>query len=276
VVAIGVFVAAGLLIGTYRNNTRVLRRNFYGGLRVVDQNGQRLLVHGIVTHGTQYLAPEKRRIATAYYAPGTGVERTIEAFRHPGQKVGVVGLGAGTLAAYGQPGDVYRFYEINPHVIELANREFTFLGDSRAHIEIVLGDGRLSLEREDPQNFDVLAVDAFSGDSIPVHLLSREAMELYFRHIKPDGVLALHVSNSALSLAPVVKQLADCLGYAAEDLQAYQDTSVGRAEAEWVVVARNAELLDRPQFEKVKQPFLKIAGLRTWTDDYSTLYPILK
>ena len=234
------------------------------------------MIHGVVSHGTQFLAPEKRSTATTYYAAGTGVERAIEAFRRPGQKVGVIGLGVGTLAAYGRPGDTYRFYEINPQVIDLANREFTYLEDSRAHIETVTGDGRLSLEREAPQNFDVLAVDAFSGDSVPVHLLSREAMQLYFRHIKPDGVLAFHVSNTALALAPVVQQLARELKYAARDLHVNPDKHSGRYESEWVVVARTAQLLDRPQFAHTSRPFLEIAGLRVWTDDYSTLYPILK
>ena len=273
---VGVFVAAGVQIQAYKLPARVLMRSFYGGLRVVDTDGARSMVHGVVSHGTQFVSAEKRRAATTYYAPGTGVERTIEAFRHSGQKVGVIGLGVGTLAAYGQPGDIYRFYEINSQVIALANREFTYLKDSRAHIEIVTGDGRLSLEREQPQNFDVLVVDAFSGDSIPVHLLSREAMDLYFRHIKPDGVLAFHVSNTALALAPVVQQLANALGYPALDLHTRQKKDLGRYESEWVVVGRGAELLARPQFEDASRPFQVIAGLRTWTDDYSTLFPILR
>jgi len=275
-VAVGVFVSAGTEIRAYKNHSVLLTRNFYGGLRVVDSDDARQLVHGIVVHGTQYKSPEKRRRATAYYAPGSGVERAIEAFRRPGERVGVIGLGAGTLAAYGKPGDFYCFYEINPQVIEVARTQFTYLGDSQAHIEVVAGDGRLALERQAPQNFDVLAVDAFSGDSVPVHLLSLEAMQLYFTHIRPGGVLAFHVSNTALALAPVVERLADVLGYVARDLHVTADAASSRAESEWVLVARDELTLDRPQFENSTRPIVEIAGLRAWTDDYSALYRILK
>jgi hypothetical protein len=275
-VAVGVLVAAIMQVRAYKAPARVLMRSFYGGLRVADTGGARILIHGVVSHGTQFLAPDQRRQATTYYAPGTGVERAIEAYRHPGQKIGVIGLGAGTLAVYGQPGDTYRFYEINPQVIELARREFTYLRDSQARIEMIAGDGRLSLEREAAQDFDVLVVDAFAGDSVPVHLLSREAMEVYFRHIRPDGVLAFHVSNTALALSPVVHKLALDLGYSALRLHSMPDAATGRSEAEWVVVARDASLLARAEFEGASKPFVEIAGLRLWTDDYSTLFPILK
>jgi SAM-dependent methyltransferase len=275
-IAIGAFVAAGIQVRAYKTPARVLMRSFYGGLRVVDQGGQRALIHGVVSHGTQFLDPAKRGQATMYYAPGTGIARAIDALRHPGQRVGVIGLGAGTLAAYGRAGDTYRFYEINPQVIELARREFTYLSATPADVEIVTGDGRLSLEREEPRNFDVLAVDAFSGDSIPVHLLSREAMQVYFEHLRPEGVLAFHVSNTALALSPVVHELAKDLGFAAARIHVPADASLGRAESEWVVVARNEEALAHPQLEGVSRPFVHIAGLRPWTDDYSTLLPILK
>jgi SAM-dependent methyltransferase len=275
-VAVGVFVAAGVQIRAYEYSARVLVRNFYGGLRVLDRDGARSLVHGVVSHGTQFLAPDRRRMTTTYYARGTGVERAIEAFRRPQQRVGVIGLGAGTLAAYAQPRDYYRFYEINPQVIELARSEFSYLSDSAARIETTIGDGRLSLEREAPQNFDVFVIDAFSGDSVPVHLLSREAMELYFRHLRPDGVLAFHVSNEALLLAPMVGQLARSLDYAALDLRVNADQRLARYASEWVLVARHAKLLDRPEIQAAAQPFVEIAGLRPWTDDYSTLFPILK
>jgi SAM-dependent methyltransferase len=275
-IAVGVFVAAGLQVRNYKAPARVMMRNFYGGLRVVDAAGSRTMVHGVVSHGMQYLDPKKRRVATMYYAPGTGVERAIEATRHAGQRVGVIGLGAGTLAAYSHAGDVYRFYEINPQVVDLARREFTFLSDSSGSVSTVTADGRLALEREAPQNFDVLAVDAFSGDSVPVHLLSREAMQLYLRHVRPGGLLAFHVSNSALSLADVVKRLAEDQGYAALRVVTSADQAVARSASDWVLVARESGAFEQRAFHGLGAPFRMAAGLRTWTDDYSTLFPILK
>jgi SAM-dependent methyltransferase len=275
-VAVGVLVAATMQVRAYKAPARVLMRSFYGGLRVVDSQDKRAMIHGVVSHGTQFLSEDKKRVATTYYAKGTGVERAIAALRHPGERVGVIGLGAGTLAAYGQAGDSYRFYELNPQVIQLARAEFSYLRDSPAQVETIVGDGRLSLEREAPQNFDVLVIDAFSGDSVPVHLLSREAMTIYLRHLRPDGVLAFHVSNTALSLAPVVHSLARDLGFPALNLHVDPDASTDRSESEWVIVARTPAVLDRAEFRQASRPFLEIAGLKTWTDDYSTLYPILK
>ena len=143
-------------------------------------------MNGTIDHGLQFLSPARRDLPTTYYGPDSGIGITLKAAGATSPlNVGVIGLGVGTLAAYGRQGDRYKFYEINPLVVQLANQEFSFLRDSEAKIDIVLGDGRLSLEQEPPQGFDVLVVDAFSGDSIPVHLLTREAFELYFRHLKP-------------------------------------------------------------------------------------------
>lgn len=275
-VAVGVFVAVGMQIRAYESSASVQVRNFYGSLRVLEQDGMRFLVHGVVSHGSQFLAANRRGVATTYYARGTGIERAIESFRRPGQRVGVIGLGAGTLAAYGRPGDYYRFYEINPQVAELARTEFSYLSDSAAAVDTVIGDGRLSLEREAPQKFDLLVIDAFSGDAVPVHLLSQEAMTLYFRHLRPDGAVAFHVSNEALALAPVVRGLARSLNYAALDLRVSADPQLARYASEWVLVARNAKLLDRREIQAAAQPFAEIAGLRLWTDDYSALLPVLK
>ncbi len=169
---------------------RVRVRNFYGVLRIIDsetpvlERARRKLVHGTINHGVEFLAPDRRRLPTTYYGPGSGVGLALhEAQQRRGLRVGVIGLGAGTIACYGRPGDRYTFYEINPLVIRLAKTEFRFLQDSAAKVDIVLGDARLSLEREPTRAFDVLAVDAFSGDSIPVHLLTQEAFALYFRHL---------------------------------------------------------------------------------------------
>jgi SAM-dependent methyltransferase len=189
--------------------------------------------------------------------------------------VGVIGLGAGTIAAYGRPGDYYRFYDINPRVIQIARSEFNYLADCRAKVDIVLGDARLSLEREPNQNFDVLAVDAFSSDSIPVHLLTREAFRLFFRHIRPDGILAVHVSNSHLSLEPVVERLATALGKQniLVDTEDGQDLVYG---ASWVLVTSEPEVLRQPALAAAGHAIQPKRGLRLWTDDYSNLFQILK
>jgi spermidine synthase len=194
-------------------------------------------------------------------------------------RVGVIGLGTGTLAAYGRKGDTYRFYDINPRVIDVASREFTYLVDSDATIELDLGDARLSLEHEPPQHFDVLAVDAFSSDAIPVHLITAEALALYLRHVKPDGIVAFHVSNRFLELVPVVARLARENG--AHAVAVYEgpgeDEDDSRTQSDWVLVSRDAGALRGREFEAVgAQPAADRESLRTWTDDYSNLIQILK
>ena len=161
----------------------------------------------------------------------------------------MIGLGTGTLATYGRAGDVYRFYELNPQVIELARSEFTFLSESRAKIETVLGDARLSMEREAPQNYDLIAIDAFSSDSIPVHLITREAMAVYLKHLKPDGVIAFHVTNRFLRLAPVVKMIADEYGLQTALIVDDAEES-DLAKTDWVLVTRNGKLLERGEIAK--------------------------
>jgi SAM-dependent methyltransferase len=259
----------------------VMVRNFYGSIRVT-QDGQlqdpyatRTLVNGTITHGLQFLAADRRRLPTTYYGHQSGVGLAIENTRHSAQRVGVIGLGAGTIAAYGRPGDYYRFYDINPRVIEIARRQFNYLLDCPAKVDIVLGDARLSLEREPSQNFDVLAVDAFSSDSIPVHLLTLEAFRLFFRHIRPDGILAVHVSNSHLSLEPVVERLATALG----KQNILVDTEDGEElvyGASWVLVTSRPDVLQQPALAAAGRAVKPKLGLRTWTDDYSNLFQILK
>jgi SAM-dependent methyltransferase len=189
--------------------------------------------------------------------------------------VGVIGLGAGTIAAYGRPGDYYRFYDINPRVVEIARREFSYLVDCPAKVDIVLGDARLSLEREPDQNFDVLAVDAFSSDSIPIHLLTVEAFRLFFHHIRPDGILAVHVSNRHLKLEPVVERLATALGKQniLVDTDDGEDLVYG---ASWVLVASQPDVLRQPALATAGRAVQPKRGLRMWTDDYSNLIQILK
>jgi hypothetical protein len=187
----------------------------------------------------------------------------------------VVGLGTGTLAVFGRPGDTYRFYEINPQVVDVANREFSFLGDSGAKIEHVLGDARLAMEREPPQNYDLLVIDAFSSDSIPVHLITREALAVYLRHVKSGGVIAFHVTNRFLHLAPVVMRIAGehdlHVALISDDAE---DSDLARTD--WALVTRDQALLERPEIAQYVGEIESIPGLQVWTDDFNNLFQILK
>jgi SAM-dependent methyltransferase len=239
----------------------------------------RRLVHGTIMHGEQYMHGELRRLITTYYTPSSGIGAAIQSKQGHRVKVGVIGLGTGTIAAYGRAGDVYRFYEIDPHVVEIARTQFTFLADSAARIEIALGDARLSLEREPPQAFDVLAVDAFSSDAIPIHLITREALGVYLRHMKPDGIVAFHVSNRFLDLIPVVARIArEQQAHAAlvED-EPDEDDPSGRSRSDWVLVSRSESALQaKPIVERGAAPAEDREDWRTWSDDYSNLIQILK
>jgi SAM-dependent methyltransferase len=259
-------------------DARLMVRNFYGVLKIVESASRatRTLYHGRIVHGTQLLAEGWRRRPTTYYSETSGVGIAILATQgSTPQHVGVVGLGAGTLAAYGRREDRYRFYEINPLVIDIARSEFFYLADCRAQVEVVLGDARLSLEREPPQGFDVLAVDAFSGDSIPVHLLTTQAFSIYRRHMKPDGILAIHVSNRYLDLAAVVKQAADNLGMVAKIIDTDDDEEEITYGAKWVLLNTSATILEGAAFRSA-QPATASRPVRLWTDDYTSIYPLLQ
>ena len=258
-----------------------MERNFYGALltsetRSGPRGPVRKLYHGSTKHGEQYLAPALRRQPTTYYGPTSGIGRAIAAAPAGPRRVGVIGLGAGTLAVYGRPGDIYRFYEINPLVFELADREFSFLADSAAKIERVLGDARLALEREGPQRFDVLAVDAFSGDSVPVHLITTQALDVYLRHLQPGGVIAFHVSNRYLVLAPVVEKIALAKGLHAVLVDDKPDKSTHFDSTDWVLVSRDPQALARPPIGGATSAFPQIEGLEAWTDDFNHLFGVLK
>jgi hypothetical protein len=268
--------------GMLTRDAIVLTRNFYGTLRVKDvepgqPNATRTLVNGVIMHGEQYLSAERRREPTSYYGATSGVGRLLKVLgaASPGIRVGVVGLGAGTIATYGRKGDVYRYYEINPQVVEIARRDFSFVGDSGAKVEIALGDARLTMEREAPQRYDLLAIDAFSSDSIPVHLITREAMAVYLKHVKPDGVIAFHTTNRFLRLGPVVKRIAQELGLnvmLVDDDAKDSDLS----STDWVLVTRNKALLEDPEIAPYASDIDDIPGLPVWTDDFNNLFQILK
>src|SRR5580704_8168108 len=197
-VSVAMMVALIAEIHSYQKDAVVMMRSFYGSLRVVESKKgavvTRMLFHGIVQHGAQYQDPARRDEPTMYFVPESGAGLALRFGVEGPKRVGIIGLGAGTLAAYGKPGDAFQFYEINPQVIGLAKSYFTFLSDSKATITIVTGDARLSLEQENGPLYDVFLADAFSGDAIPVHLLTREAFDLYVRHLKPSGILAVHIS----------------------------------------------------------------------------------
>lgn len=258
-------------------------RNFYGTLRVTedsatDQGGtSRFLYNGIITHGSQFYGDDMRTTPTSYYSRDSGVGLALDlCCGLRARRVGLIGLGAGTLAAYGRSGDVFRFYEINPLVEPIARTFFTYLHDSAAAIQVVPGDARVSLAGEPPQGYDVLVVDAFSGDAIPVHLLTREAFELYQRHLRPDGILAVHISNRYLDLAPVVEQQAQHAGLNAVLVVTEDDDDKGSYGSSWVLVTANREFLSRKEIKDAVQAFDPAPPLRLWTDDYNSLLPLIK
>jgi hypothetical protein len=259
-------------------------RNYYGVLRVYDeeenafQTASRKLIHGTINHGTELTDPGDRRTPTSYYGPKSGVGRAIRYFeQRPGVRVGVIGLGAGVTAAYGRRGDFFRFYEINPLDLSIANTWFTFLKDCAADHQVLLGDARLTLERQPGQQFDVLAVDAFTSDAIPVHLLTREAFVLYFRHLNRGGILAVHVSNRYLALEPVVARNALDLGKVAIEVKDDGEDEDYLSESDWVLVATDRVVFSNSLFRDPGiQPAKPRPGLRPWTDDYSNLIQILK
>jgi len=278
-------------IQEYGRGALLTERDFYGALRVFknrvfnNQYGDSDVVtlrHGGILHGAQWVEPpDKRRLPVTYYGPRSGLGVVLAAL-HPEspRRLGMVGLGAGTLAAYGKAGDTVRFYEINPQVVSIARSRFHYLDESAAHIEVAVGDARLSLEREPAQRFDLLAIDAFSGDAIPVHLLSAEALDLYLRHLRPDGAILFHVTNRYLRLAPVVAKLAASRGLRAglisDDPTFAQEAELYYRSSDWVVVTRNEALLSLPSVAAVVKPIEVSDATPLWTDDFNNLVSILK
>jgi hypothetical protein len=268
-------------VRTTRQGAVAMMRNFYGALRIQEFTtgrllAYRILLHGTIQHGAQYLSFPENRNPTTYYGRRSGVGLALQFCCDGPKRVGVIGLGAGTLAAYGKPGDSFRFYEINPQVIEVAKGWFTFLEQSPAESEIILGDARVSLESEPSQQFDVLAVDAFSGDAIPVHLLTKEAFAVYFRHLKPHGILVVHTSNTYLNLAPVVKLLAEDADYPVRLIASDEDAPRMISSADWVLVTRNQEFWNKPDTSAGSETIEVPAHLRLWTDQYNNLFKILR
>ncbi len=271
----------------YIQGMRVMERDFYGVVRTADHPEPvpyRSMYHGGIMHGGQLLGDSFRNTPADYFSPGSGYGRVFTSLREiaPRQKlsVGVIGLGAGVIAAWMKPGDRLVFYEISPRVVDIAKREFTYLSDTAARTELVLGDGRLSLEREPPRGYDVLGIDAFSGDSIPMHLVTREAMALYVKHIKPDGVIVFQATNRFIDLLPVVKRLAAEFGMEAVNISDSPEVSEGPeywySATDQVIVTRNQKLLDAPRIDTVAEEIEDRANLPTFTDSHHNLLRILK
>ncbi len=279
------FVGRG--VHDYTEGVRVMQRDFYGVVRTADHQfpvPYRSMYHGAIMHGGQLLGDSFRNTPADYVGPGSGYGRVFASLREmePKRKlaVGVIGLGAGVLGAWTRPGDALVFYEISPRVVDIARREFTFLHDTAAKTEVVLGDGRLSLEREPPRGYDVLGIDAFSGDSIPMHLVTREAMAIYLKHLKPDGVIVFQATNRFIDLMPVVKRLAAEFGLEAVLVSDSPEDADGAAywysSTDQVIVTRNRALLAWPRIAQAAEPIAERPDLPTFTDAHHNLLRILK
>jgi SAM-dependent methyltransferase len=263
-IRIGVLAAAAFVIATrFQIGAGKIEhlRNFYGAIQVSDEDGYRSLYNGKTLHGVEFLAPDRLLQPTAYYGPESGAGRILAA-GGKNRRVALVGLGAGTLAAYGREGDSFQFYEINPAVVRIASHDFHFLSASPAHTQIELGDGRLLLAKEPAHSLDVIILDAFSDDSIPVHLLTTQAFELYLRLLKPGGVIAIHVTNRYLDLQPVVSALG---AHFHKNVEAVHSPAEPRNQifvADWALVYGQSDNIHS-------------AG-PLWTDDYTNLFGLLR
>lgn len=285
VMVLGVLMLMGELLRSELEDRRqsvLVRRNFYGVLSVQDdpisyELARRYLIHGTISHGYQYLHEELRRVPSSYFSKHSGVGLALTALQSQGPvRMGVVGLGVGVLSGYVRKGDYARLYEINPQVLELADSHFTFLPEARkaGDVEVLLGDARLTLERQPPQGFDLLAIDAFSSDAIPTHLLTREAFELYFKHLQPDGVLAVHISNRYIDLVPVCARSAQYVNRSARVVRSINDGTYDTSI--WVIVTSNEALLARPEFGNADTyEATAPESFAGWSDQYSSVWPLM-
>jgi hypothetical protein len=272
----------------YRTEGAVeITRGFFGMLRVVDRyqdepdNAQRILYHGAIKHGFQFSAPERQMWHNSYFAAESGVGVALT--RHPKRlrgeplNIGLLGLGAGTLLTYGRPGDHIRIYEIDPDVEAFSREYFTYFENTQAQTEVVIADGRLALEREPPRGYDILILDAFSSDAIPMHLLTAEAFSTYVRHLAPDGILAANMSNRHVDIKPVIKQLAEHNGLEFLYITNYRDESRGIYGADWGLATRNEAFSSDEVTRSHALDTSKIdTSLRMWTDDFTNLLDVLK
>jgi len=262
-------------------------RNFFGVINIRERgtkseaNKRLIMVHGSTIHGAQFLRESRRREATAYFGPESGFGKTWSAMSNqPNLHVGVIGLGAGTIAAYTRAGDKLRFYEVNRLVVNMAQSHFTFLEDSPAELSIIEGDARLSLEAEHKQGFDLLVIDAFNSGTIPIHLLTEEAFGIWASHLGRNGVIAFHVTNRHLDLTPVIAAAARRLGFKSrlisERIDPKEQQTTGRRSSDWCVLTRNEDFFSQPVFAENAVPLPGPEQEVTWSDETSSLISILK
>ncbi len=261
-------------------NAILMTRNFYGTLRVKeherggDEHTTRALVHGVINHGWQYTDPALRTQPISYFGPASGIARALEYYDQGPRRVGVIGLGVGVFMAWGRQGDSFRIYELDPDVVTIAREKFWYLSDSKAKIEVITGDGRLNMERDAPQAFNLISVDAFSSGSIPIHLLTREALQAYRRHLAPGGVVVYNVTNRFVNLAPVLKLVAEAEGMKALLINDSPSEEKYSGTA-YVLVTDNAKLLADKRFEDADD-IVPIAGLTAWTDGFNNLFKVVR
>ncbi len=263
------------------NTDLISRRSFFGVTRVresTDRQGHRRreLFHGTIRHGIQFIDDPMR--PTTYYAPTSGVGRVFRSFNHnQGRDIAIIGLGSGTLAAYGQAGDRITFWDINPDIIDVAQANFSFLSMTPASVKVVYGDGRLGMERLSAQAlYDIIIIDAFNGDSIPVHLVTHEALELYLSHLTSSGVIVFHISNLYLDLKPVLARAAERLHLEGRYTESSGDAAQGSMENEYVILSRSEAIFQHPLLAEASQPLIAQPDFRLWTDDYASLWSIVK
>jgi hypothetical protein len=262
-----------------RSNAIVMTRNFYGTLRVKEYDrgdgmASRALVHGVINHGWQYVDAKLRREPVSYFGPGSGIAKALSFYDRGPRRIGIIGLGVGSFTAWARDGDYVRIYELDPDVVRIAREQFWYLGDSKAKIEVVTGDGRLNMERDPPQNFDLISVDAFSSDAIPVHLLTREALRAYKRHLARGGVIVYNITNRFVNLAPQLKLVAEAEGM--QILQMDDNPSDDKySGTSYALVTENPALVADKRFadaEKIEP----IKGLRVWTDSFNNLFKVVR
>jgi hypothetical protein len=264
-------------------DARYRARNFYGTVAVLERIQEEshepflAFVSGHINHGRQFTRVERRHEPVTYYGLGTGVEQAVRYFdTQSSTRVGLIGLGVGTIAAYARPDDVYRFYEINPAVELVARQHFTYLADCRGHCDVALGDARLLLERELSQQFDVLVLDAFTGDAPPIHLLTREAFEIYLRHLQPKGVIAAHVTNDYLDLALVVERLGRELDLHTTRIVSESESARLYFRADYVLLSRDQAMIESHPSQLLDERASPSSDVPVWTDQYSNLFQVLK
>ncbi|MES2692167.1 MAG: fused MFS/spermidine synthase [Verrucomicrobiota bacterium] len=283
-------VVLGMQIRDASRGALLSARNFYGVLSIFEYEKERpeshyyLLLHGRITHGLQFASESRAREITSYFGPRSGLGLTLRNFpRQQNQRVGLLGLGVGTVTAYGKSGDYYRVYEINPQVKDIAEKPFSYIANCDAKVELVMGDGRLSMENEPPQAFDILIMDAFSSDAVPVHLLTKEAFEIYQRHLKPDGAILVNISNRYLDLRPVVENAARAFGYQSHHInneegdEQEESGSWWLYGSAWMVLSKNEQFMKNYEMMRASSPPVAAQkNIPLWTDDYASMFPILQ